>query len=69
MLDASTSGQVSRSVQHRAKLRRNCCIGAVTVLRAPREGTPFAGKKAPLDLILTMEVLYQLSYVGAKPES
>jgi hypothetical protein len=64
MLDASTSRQISRSVESRAKLRRNCCIDAVTALRTPQGEPPFAGKKAPGDLILTMEVLYQRSYVG-----
>jgi hypothetical protein len=69
MLDASTAGQLSRSVESRAKLRRNCCIDAVAALQTPQRKPSLAGKKASLDPFLTMEMLYQLSYVGMKPAS
>lgn len=64
MLDASTSRQVSRSVESRAKLWRNCCIDAVTALRTPRGEPPFAGKKVLRDLFLTMAALCQHDHVA-----
>jgi hypothetical protein len=64
MLDASTADELSRSVESRAKQWRNCCIDAVTALRTSHGAPALAGKKAPGDPFLTMDALYQLSYVG-----
>jgi hypothetical protein len=67
MDDASAADETCRSVELRAKRRGNRGAAAVTMRRAPLGGPTFAGKKASLDPFLTMQVLYQLSYVGATP--
>ena len=62
------SGRITASANLRLLQQEDRGVTAVTAEKLTVPRAPFAGKNAPGDHSLTMEVLYQLSYVGASQD-